>query len=103
MSNTRSRRGLKLSRPGHNPDGDFNLSNDRVVLTGGQRLTFSGIGFYSPEVFRGRRDRMFSFIPRVRELVKAGRISGMKYQGQWLDIGTPERLKELEEQLNQSK
>lgn len=89
-----------VPNPSHNAAGDFVLQDGRMVEgTGGERFTFSGIGVYRPELFDGCRDGIFKLAPLLRAAARAGRVSAELYRGDWLDIGTPERLAELDRRL----
>jgi MurNAc alpha-1-phosphate uridylyltransferase len=88
-----------VPNPAHNVNGDFVLRNGRVVEEPGERLTFSGVGIYRPELFAGCRDGIFKLAPLLREAARAGRVSGEIHSGAWLDIGTPQRLAELDARL----
>lgn len=88
-----------VDNPGHHPAGDFSL-RDGVVGEGAPRLTFSGIGVYSPALFapvpRGRRCPIARLLaPAIAE----GRVRGEHHRGLWVDVGTPERLAALERLL----
>lgn len=63
------------------------------------RHTFSGIGVYRPEFFAGCAPGKFPMLPLFRAAAAAGRLRGSLYRGQWSDIGTPQRLRELDERL----
>ena len=90
-----------VDNPPHHPCGDFTLLGDRVSPEAGTpRLTFSGIGAYSPALFagiaRGARCPLLSLLaPAMAE----GRVTGEHFRGFWMDIGTPERLASLERSL----
>ncbi len=88
-----------VENPPHHPAGDFVLEGDRVLDEGGSRLTFSGIGVYHPDLFRGCRPGVFPLAPVLREAMRRGRVSGERYAGDWRDIGTPERLAALDRKL----
>ena len=88
-----------VANPMHNPGGDFVLRAGRVVEEAGERLTFSGVGVYRPELFEGCRDGTFKLAPLLRAAARAGRVSGELHDGEWLDIGTPQRLAELDQRL----
>ncbi len=91
-----------VDNPTHHPDGDFVLSGQRVLAEGdGPRLTFSGIGVYHPALFDDCRDGHFPLAPLLRQAMAAGRVSGERYGGQWVDVGTPQRLQALDRQLRQ--
>jgi len=89
-----------VANPSHHPTGDFSLVDGRVLDQGDVRWTFSGIGVYSPDLFRGCGAGAFPLAPLLREAMAEGRVSGELFTGQWIDVGTPERLSELEGMLN---
>ena len=88
-----------IDNPPHNPEGDFQLNDGRVAAEGAQRLTFSGIGVYSPALFADQPDTAFPLAPLLRTAMSAGQVSGEHYRGQWMDIGSPQRLQQLDWQL----
>jgi N-acetyl-alpha-D-muramate 1-phosphate uridylyltransferase len=88
-----------VDNPVHHPQGDFGL-RDGVVATDGARLTFSGIGAYHPALFasiaRGEKVRLAAQLARP---VAEGCVSGEHFRGEWNDVGTPQRLAELDARL----
>jgi MurNAc alpha-1-phosphate uridylyltransferase len=88
-----------IDNPPHNPRGDFSLCERIVSTDGARRLTFSGIGIYRAELFDGAPDGAFALAPLLRRAMTNGQVSGEHYRGRWLDVGTPERLRELDEVL----
>ncbi|HEC12635.1 MAG TPA: nucleotidyltransferase family protein [Acidiferrobacteraceae bacterium] len=94
---------ILVNNPDHHSQGDFNLNNNRVNLSdanrGGTRFTYSGIGLYSRSLFKDCQQGAFPLAPLLRQAIKDGQVSGEYYSGQWWDIGTPERLRELDRQL----
>ncbi|MDY0011637.1 MAG: nucleotidyltransferase family protein [Rhodocyclaceae bacterium] len=86
-----------VPNPPHHPKGDFILDGGRVHTQGEPCLTFSGIGLYHPALFAplpaGAPIRL---APLLRAAMDQGRVSGEYHGGLWLDIGTPERLAELD-------
>lgn len=88
-----------VPNPAHNPGGDFVLDQGRIVESGSGRFTFAGVGVYRPELFAGCTDGIFKLAPLLRSAVRAGRVSGELHTGTWLDIGTPERLADLDAHL----
>jgi len=89
-----------VDNPAHHADGDFALEGDRVVAGGEPRLTFSGIGVYHRDLFHGCTAGRFPLAPLLRAAMDVRRVSGEHYQGRWFDIGTPERLLELDRRLS---
>ena len=70
--------------------GDFDISGE--AITTGKKYVFSGIGKYHTELFKKYNDKDLGDILRAEE-----KISFSIYEGQWMDIGTPERLKQIKE------
>ena len=70
--------------------GDFDISDDTITV--GKKYVFSGIGKYHTELFKKYNDKELGDILRAEE-----KISFSIYEGQWMDIGTPERLKQIKE------
>jgi MurNAc alpha-1-phosphate uridylyltransferase len=91
-----------VPNPAHNPAGDFVLENSRMVepvADSAARYTFSGLGVYHAGLFAGCTDGIFRLAPLLRAAARAGRVSAEFYAGDWLDIGTPERLAALDARL----
>ncbi len=88
-----------VDNPAHHPDGDFTLDGSRVGDAEGQRLTFSGIGVYRPELFAKLSEGRFALAPVLFDACGEGRLSGVHYTGEWSDVGTVERLDALEGRL----
>ncbi|MCK9472770.1 N-acetylmuramate alpha-1-phosphate uridylyltransferase MurU [Sulfurimonas sp.] len=86
---------ILVPNPQHNPDGDFALHKNRVSNDIKRRFTFSGIGYYSAKLFEGLECKKMPLAPLLREAVKNGNVGGSLYEGKWHDIGTPQRLKEI--------
>lgn len=90
---------LMVPNPIQHPDGDFYLQNFKVSdspLEGAEKLTFSGIGLYHRDLFQGLElDLPTKLAPLLREAMAENRVTGEKYTGPWHDVGTPQRLQEL--------
>jgi MurNAc alpha-1-phosphate uridylyltransferase len=88
-----------VSNPPQHPDGDFALHDGRVI-DGEPRLTFSGIGIYQPALFAGiPRGSIAPLAPLLRAQIALGKVSGEHHAGLWADVGTPQRLAELDRQV----
>ncbi|HDP89676.1 MAG TPA: nucleotidyltransferase family protein [Thioalkalivibrio sp.] len=85
-----------VDNPPQHPAGDFHLCDGRVHRDGEPRLTFSGIGYYRPGLFRDCAPGRFPLAPLLRMAMDAGRVSGEHHAGHWSDVGTPERLAALD-------
>ena len=88
---------ILIPNPDHNPEGDFALQNNKIVDN--KQYTFSGIGYYSSRLFDGIPYGKSSTIPLLRAAMKEGKVTGELFEGEWQDIGTPQRLEDLNAQL----
>jgi MurNAc alpha-1-phosphate uridylyltransferase len=90
---------LMVPNPVQHPEGDFYLRGSQVfneLLDGSEKLTFSGIGLYHCDLFKDLEPNVPSKLaPLLREAMAKNRVSGEKYTGPWHDVGTPQRLQEL--------
>ena len=91
---------ILVNNPKHNPDGDFALNNQTIKTKGENKLTFSGIGYYQPALFKTLPQGKRPLAPLLREAMDNNKVSGEHFAGDWRDIGTPERLTELDKLLN---
>jgi N-acetyl-alpha-D-muramate 1-phosphate uridylyltransferase len=88
-----------LDNPAHNPRGDFTLLADGQLLDaqpGQASLTYSGIALLSPQLFAGCVPGAFKLAPLLRQAMAQGLVSGERYVGRWVDVGSHERLAEAE-------
>ncbi|RYF75640.1 MAG: nucleotidyltransferase family protein [Comamonadaceae bacterium] len=98
-----------VPNPAHNPRGDFGISNAGLALNlpadaTAPRHTYSTIGLYRAALFAtpwcdiapGNPDGLQApLAPLLRAAMSAGRVSAELYTGAWTDVGTPERLAQL--------
>jgi len=85
-----------VKNPDHHPQGDFGLDVTGRVIDGGEKkLTFSGIGLYRSELFLNTPPGPCKLGHLLRQAILGERVSGQEFDGFWMDIGTPERLQEL--------
>ena len=83
---------LLAPNPPHHPRGDFGLDGDFVVEREADRFTYTGIGVYRPELFAGCVAGKFPLLPLLKRAIAARRLRGDVYRGEWLDIGSADRL-----------
>ncbi len=92
-----------IDNPPHHPQGDFVLDGGRLTnadTPSPARLTFSGIGVYHRALFAGTpAGEKAPLAPLLRQAIDAGRASGEHFGGRWVDVGTPDRLQQLDESL----
>ena len=84
-----------VPKPVHKHNGDFGLVDGRVVNVDSPEYTFSGVAIYRPEFFENASGGRFPLAPMLRQAADQGSLSGQLYEGIWEDVGTPERLDEL--------
>ncbi len=90
---------LLVPNPPHHLEGDFRLDGGNIVEDRGEKLTYSGIGVIDPELFEGCRPGRFPLAPLLFKARAAGRLGGQKHAGYWLDVGSAQRLAELDAHL----
>jgi N-acetyl-alpha-D-muramate 1-phosphate uridylyltransferase len=83
---------LLAPNPPQHPRGDFGLEGDYVVERDADRFTYTGLGVYRPELFAGCTPGKFPLLPLLKRAIAARRLRGEVYPGEWLDIGSPDRL-----------
>ena len=84
-----------VPKPAHKERGDFDLIDGRVANGEDPALTFSGVAIYRPEFFADCEPGRFPLAPMLRAAADKSRLTGTIYDGIWEDVGTPERLQEL--------
>lgn len=93
-----------IDNPDHNPHGDFSLLDGKVRDE--KSLTFSGISLLSPALWAdykkgGGSLTSFPLAPMLRTAMAQEQITGSHLKAQWVDVGTPQRLQDLEKRLLQ--
>ena len=94
-----------VKNPEHNPSGDFVLTPSLAVVDKAieakdseenEAFTFSGISLLTPALFESATPGAFPLAPLLRQAMSSGQASGELYVGDWIDVGTPERLQQVE-------
>ncbi|HEB57733.1 MAG TPA: nucleotidyltransferase family protein [Gammaproteobacteria bacterium] len=90
---------VMVDNPPHHGTGDFVLRGGRLYAggEGEERLTFSGIGVYRPQLFADCKAGRFPLAPLLRAAMARDEVSGEHYPGAWFDVGTRERLDEVDD------
>ena len=105
-----------VDNPEHHRQGDFSLAADGNVQAddGTARLTFAGIGVYRPALLAAwqavigdaegasAQPPRFKLAPLLRAAMAANAVQGQHHRGRWADVGTPQRLQQLDAQLRQA-
>lgn len=94
-----------VSNPPHHPAGDFclveTLVHDRQPESA--TLTYSGIAVLHPQLFDGCTAGAFKLAPLLRKAMADGQVTGEQLNGHWVDVGTHERLAEVETLIEASR
>jgi MurNAc alpha-1-phosphate uridylyltransferase len=103
---------LMVDNPAHHPSGDFRLDEHGVLHDDGALpgLTYSGIGVFRRELLNDWQDVVgdegaqhkpprFKLRPLLERAMSRGQLHGGHFRGSWTDVGTPQRLQELNERL----
>ena len=90
-----------VDNPGHHVTGDFCLHAGQVsdAQSGRDNLTYSGMAVLSPALFAACQPGAFKLAPLLRAAMAEGQVSGERFSGCWVDVGTHERLAEVERLL----
>lgn len=95
-----------VNNPAHNPHGDFALQGRifaglecTVCNDGEPRFTFSGLSVLHPQLFAGLENGKRALAPLLRTAIAAMQVTGEYFAGPWVDVGTPQRLAELDAQI----
>jgi MurNAc alpha-1-phosphate uridylyltransferase len=83
-----------VKNPKHNLKGDFFLSGKE------EKYTFSGIGYYSKDLFASIDYAKLPLAPLLFEAANNNKLRTEYFDGRWYDIGTPQRLNWLNSVLN---
>lgn len=88
-----------VGNPPQHPAGDFQLDDNdwvRVLPPAAVGWTYAGVGIYRPAFFAGYPAGKMPLRPLLDAAIGQGQVGGQRYRGQWQDVGTPERLRELD-------
>lgn len=93
---------VMVPNPAHHKGGDFSLDGEQVRFAGeGETLTYAGVGVFSPAFFAAvPKGQPLKLRPLLDAAIAAGTLTGERHTGRWVDVGTPERLAELDRELS---
>ena len=90
---------IMVNNPDFRKTGDFALQQGRVQEQGEEWLTYSGISVLTPELFADTPTGVQALAPVLKQAIADGEVTGEHFQGLWTDVGTVERLNDLEQYL----
>ncbi|HUG78414.1 MAG TPA: nucleotidyltransferase family protein [Burkholderiales bacterium] len=89
-----------VPNPAHRAGGDFTLEDGVIGNGAGPRYTYAGVAVMSPRLLAGvPAGEKAPLAPLLRAAAERRLVSGELYEGLWQDVGTLERLAELEARL----
>ena len=91
-----------VPNPEHHPGGDFALRDGALVRSGPHRLTFSGIGVFSPAAFRPEAAGAAALAPYLDRACARGAATGEVHRGVWENVGTPAQLDAVRRRADRS-
>lgn len=90
-----------VDNPPQHPNGDFAFckaqANSTVLVNGTETYTFAGVSVLSPQLFAHLPVGKAPLAPLLRQAITQGLVSGEHHAGAWVDVGTPERLSDLDQ------
>lgn len=92
---------VMVDNPEHHPEGDFSLRDGRLMPRDpGTALTYAGLAVIHPALFAGAEAGCQPLKPFLQSAIEAGTATGEYYAGEWVDVGTPERLQALDNRVS---
>ncbi len=90
-----------VKNPQHNPTGDFALKSGMAIEKQANETsyTFSGIAVYHPDFFKGEHSMPLALGKLLKAGIKHQKVSAQLHNGQWSDIGTPDRLTQIKQSV----
>jgi len=111
-ASTRAAHLVMVPNPEHVARGDFHIDTSGLLHEAGEpRLTYAGLGVYRMSILDGWRHAVepgadtamhpprFPLLPLLRAAMSRHEVTGELHAGRWTDVGTPERLADLELRL----
>ncbi|MBD3839520.1 MAG: nucleotidyltransferase family protein [Epsilonproteobacteria bacterium] len=93
---------ILVDNPIQHPNGDFSLEDTLLTKKDTNNYTFAGIGYYNKKLFQNLDYGKRALAPILFQAIDKKLLSGEYFEGEWRDIGTPQRLNELDFMLNKS-
>jgi MurNAc alpha-1-phosphate uridylyltransferase len=81
-----------VANPSHHPGGDFGLDARSRIVSAPPLWTFAGISVLKPALFAAFAPGRRQLKPILDSGIERGELFGLRYEGLWIDAGTPERL-----------
>ena len=91
---------------GYDGAGDFDMEPDGRLSWRGERevapFIYAGVAILKPELFADTPEGSFSLTLLFDRAIKRNRLQGLRLDGQWLHVGTPEAIEAAEARVRES-
>ncbi len=92
-----------VNNPEHNPMGDFSLDSStghlQLKTPTSKAFTYAGIGMFHQAILKPPFvEKVFSIVPHIKLAIQSNQATGQIHHGMWHDVGTIQRLDELNQQ-----
>jgi MurNAc alpha-1-phosphate uridylyltransferase len=91
------------SSTGYGGRGDFSMAADGGLMRRGERevvpFVYAGAAILTPAFFAGAPPGAFSMSPLFDRAADTGRLCGLRLEGVWMHVGTPEAIQAAEKAL----
>jgi MurNAc alpha-1-phosphate uridylyltransferase len=97
---------VMVDNPAQHPQGDFKLDDEglvRFLEPGSTGLTYAGVGIYTPAFLAGMAPGKLPLRPLLDAAISSSSLGARYFTGHWADVGTPERLQALDEQVKSAR
>ena len=94
---------LLVDNPPQHPNGDFAFKREGqswILPQGAEKYTFAGVSVLSPQLFADLPAGKAPLAPLLRQAITEQLVTGEYHTGAWVDVGTPERLQALDDELS---
>ncbi len=93
-----------VSSHGYSGLGDFNCDSNGTITRRAESeiapFVFTGVYLVHPRIFKGAPKGKFSMNVLFDRAIETGRLKGLRHDGQWMDVGTPEAIQMAEDVLD---
>lgn len=90
---------MLVDNPLFHPKGDFCLEGNKALRHEQNTFTFGNVGIYRPELFSGCQAGKFRLGDLLFKAAHDGKLTGERYQGVWHNLGRPEDLNAVPDNL----
>jgi MurNAc alpha-1-phosphate uridylyltransferase len=88
---------------GYSGRGDFTMAPDGLLARRGERqvapFVYAGAAIFTPAFFAGVPPGPSSMSPLFDRAIESGRLFGLRLEGVWMHVGTPEAVQAAEDAI----